>query len=42
MTILDSSSDEFGTPDHIFLPLHEEFQFTIDAAASAENAKINI
>jgi phage N-6-adenine-methyltransferase len=36
--ILNSASDEFGTPQHIFLPLHEEFHFTIDACASIENA----
>lgn len=35
---LDKTSDEFGTPDWLWKPLHEEFQFTIDAAASKENA----
>ena len=37
---LDKTSDEFGTPDWLFKPLHEEFQFTVDAAASAENHKL--
>ena len=37
---LDKTSDEFGTPDEIFMPLDEEFQFTIDAAATAENTKL--
>lgn len=34
---LTKESDEFGTPDSIWLPLHEEFQFTVDAAASKSN-----
>lgn len=36
---LHTGSDEFGTPDYIFKPLNDEFHFTFDAAASAENAK---
>lgn len=32
--------DEWGTPDNIFLPLHEEFDFKLDAAATAKNAKL--
>lgn len=35
-----SESDEFRTPDHIFLALHSEFNFTLDAAATPENAKL--
>lgn len=31
--------DDRRTPDEIFLPLEEEFGFTLDAAASRENAK---
>lgn len=38
--ILDKTSDEFGTPDSLFLPLDEEFIFTIDAAATAKNTKL--
>lgn len=30
---------EIGTPDEIYLPLHEEFNFTFDLAASAQNTK---
>lgn len=37
---LTASSDEFTTPDHIFATLHAEFNFTLDAAASPENAKL--
>ena len=33
-----STNNEWGTPRRIFDPLHAEFGFTIDAAASAENA----
>lgn len=36
---LDKTSDEFGTPRWLYDLLDEEFQFTIDAAASDENAK---
>lgn len=31
--------DDRRTPDSLWLPLHEEFHFTLDAAASPENAK---
>jgi site-specific DNA-methyltransferase (adenine-specific) len=34
-----SRSQEWGTPYSIYQPLHEEFGFTLDAAATAENAK---
>ncbi|HLK99554.1 MAG TPA: DNA N-6-adenine-methyltransferase [Myxococcaceae bacterium] len=33
------SSDEFYTPSRYFLPLHEEFGFTLDVCATAESAK---
>ena len=33
-----SGSDEWGTPPKIFDPLNAEFQFTLDAAATDENA----
>lgn len=36
---LDADSDEFGTPDYIYNALNEEFQFTIDVAATAQNTK---
>jgi phage N-6-adenine-methyltransferase len=32
-----SANHEWGTPRHIFDPLHEEFGFTLDAAASDDN-----
>jgi site-specific DNA-methyltransferase (adenine-specific) len=33
-----SANHEWGTPRAIFDPLHAEFGFTVDAAASAQNA----
>ena len=33
-----SANHEWQTPPHIFAPLHEEFGFTIDGAASKANA----
>lgn len=30
---------DWGTPDSVYLPLHKEFDFTLDAAASETNAK---
>lgn len=33
------SSDEFYTPSRHYLPLHEEFGFTLDVCATAESAK---
>lgn len=38
---LDKTSDEFGTPEYIFDPLDEEFDFTIDVAASNKNFKMS-
>lgn len=35
-----TDKDEWGTPDNIFKPLHKEFNFQLDAAASALNAKL--
>ncbi|MEY4548974.1 MAG: hypothetical protein RL685_5169 [Pseudomonadota bacterium] len=35
----DDSIDDRQTPDSVYLPLHEEFHFTLDAAASHDNAK---
>mgnify|MGYP001593175892 CR=1 FL=1 len=35
---MESISQEHGTPDVIFFPLHNEFNFTIDLCASKENA----
>lgn len=31
--------DDRRTPDSLWLPLHDEFRFTLDVAASSENAK---
>lgn len=36
----EGSSVEWGTPDNVFMPLHEREHFTIDLAASHENAKL--
>lgn len=36
--VLDSVDDR-ETPDDIYLPLHQEFDFTLDAAAARHNAK---
>lgn len=33
---------DWGTPDSVYLPLHKEFDFTLDAAASASNAKCRL
>lgn len=33
--------DEWGTPDYLFRPLHERWQFTVDAAADAMNTKLH-
>ena len=32
--------EDWATPAHVFDPLHAEFRFTIDAAASHDNAKL--
>ena len=37
---LNKHSDEFGTPDEIFMELHRRYQFTIDAAATKGNSKL--
>ena len=34
-----SNSQEWSTPDSLFLPLHAEFNFTLDVCASKSNAK---
>lgn len=38
VTKMDSLSQDHGTPDEIFKPLHTEFNFQIDLCASKENA----
>lgn len=35
-----TDSDEWETPHELFKRLHDEFQFTVDAAASKQNAKL--
>ena len=37
--LISSSSDEWETPWHVFRRLDSEFGFTVDAAATADNAK---
>ena len=32
-------TDDRRTPDELWLPLHDEFRFTVDAAATGENTK---
>lgn len=34
-----AQTDEWATPQYVFDMLNEEFHFTLDAAATAENAK---
>lgn len=34
-----NTSDEWGTPDALFVPLQDEFRFDLDVCASAANAK---
>lgn len=36
----ESSSNEWETPDEVFIPLNREFNFTLDAAATEYNAKV--
>lgn len=38
----ENSKDEWGSPQWIFDLLHQEFNFTIDAAATAENTKLPV
>ena len=38
-TRFTSHTEEWSTPDSIFLPLQDEFNFTVDLAASAANHK---
>lgn len=33
---------QWSTPDELFLQLHSEFAFTVDAAAASSNAKLSI
>lgn len=37
--LFTSTTDEWPTPDDLFRALHDEFGFTLDACASAANAK---
>jgi len=34
-----SNSQEWATPDSVFIPLNDEFHFTLDVCATQENAK---
>lgn len=40
--MFSSRSDEWATPQDLFDRLHSEFDFQIDLAASAENAKLPV
>jgi phage N-6-adenine-methyltransferase len=35
-------TDDRRTPDELWAPLHEEFQFTLDVAATAQNTKCRL
>jgi site-specific DNA-methyltransferase (adenine-specific) len=37
----ESAKQDWETPIEFFSPINEEFNFTLDAAASAENAKVS-
>lgn len=38
--LLSRQSDEWATPESVFGPLHEEFAFGLDVAATEDNAKV--
>ena len=38
--LYSSASTEWETPDSVWYPLHQEFDFTVDAAASSHNTKL--
>lgn len=40
-TPMDNATDERVTPDDIYLPLHQTFQFDWDGAATRENTKVD-
>jgi len=40
--IHSSSNDKWRTPPDVFAPLHEEFNFVVDAAADAENSLCDV
>jgi site-specific DNA-methyltransferase (adenine-specific) len=40
--LYSSRTDEWPTPQHFFSRLHEEFNFTLDACATARNAKCRL
>ena len=39
-SLFSSKKHDWQTPPEVFAPLHEEFAFTVDAAASAANAML--
>ena len=39
---MSSNSQEYETPDEIFIPLHKEFNFDMDLAASHINHKLSL
>jgi len=38
---MTSNSQEYETPDEIFIPLHKEFNFKLDGCASKTNHKVD-
>lgn len=38
-SLFSSAKDNWETPSYLFAPLNREFQFTLDVAATADNAK---
>lgn len=41
-TKFESKKQDWETPDEIFVPLNEEFGFTLDVCATSENAKCDL
>lgn len=40
--LFTSRSEEWGTPQHVFRPLHSEFRFQVDVCATSDNAKCKV
>lgn len=40
--LFTSRTEEWGTPDYVFLPLNKEFDFQVDVCATSENTKCKV
>jgi phage N-6-adenine-methyltransferase len=40
--LFTSRTEEWETPDYVFIPLNKEFEFQVDVCATSENAKCKI